>query len=116
MNPQEHYKSEREIQDELTEQYGIITIAGLEFDSGRILREFDEPFFNEVLAESLQWECDICGALYDEDDKESAESCCKEEFLCAECGDEPVENDGDLCDDCQALEDEEFENEESDDD
>lgn len=37
------------------------------------------------------------------------------DYTCAECGDEPVENDGDLCDDCQALEDEEFENEESDD-
>ena len=79
MNAQEHYKTEREIQDELTETYGIITIAGLEFDSGRILREFDEPFFDGVLAESLQWECDVCGTIYDEDDKESAEECCKDE-------------------------------------
>ena len=79
MNAQEHYKTEREIQDQLTEDYGTVTIAGMEFDSGRILREFDEPFFNAAVAESLQWECDVCGELFDEDDKESAEECCEEE-------------------------------------
>lgn len=88
MNAQEHYKTEKEIQDELTEQYGDVTIAGLTFESGRILREFDVPFFDGCIAESLQWECDCCGNLFDEDDKESAEECCKETFECPVCGEE----------------------------
>jgi len=88
MKAQEHYKTEKEIEEELTEQYGVITCGHLQIDAGRLFREFDVPFFDGVLAESLQWECDVCGKIFDEEDKDEAEECCKEYYTCLECGEE----------------------------
>lgn len=117
MNAQEHYKTEKEMEEELTESYGTVTVGHLEIDAGRLFREFDVPFFDGCIAESLQWECEACGKLYDEYDKESAEECCIPE--CDNCGKKVKENDNfgtkrdPLCESCYREQEEEEEEEEN---
>jgi hypothetical protein len=97
MNAQEHYKTENEMVEELTESYGVIKIAHLEIDAGSLLRDYDVPFFDECIAESMRWRCDICWETYEEED--SAEECCKES--CNECGELLDSDSPGLCDGCQ---------------
>lgn len=73
---EEMYKSEEEIEDELTEQYGTISVAYTTVNAGKFLHDYDEPFFNSVLAESLYFECPICEAKFDNED--DAKGCCRD--------------------------------------
>lgn len=79
---QEHYNTENEMRDELTESYGMIQCGHLEIEAGRLFQEFDVPFFDACIAESLKYECPYCEKLYDDED--SANECCAE--WCGNCG------------------------------
>jgi len=48
----------------------------------------------------LQWECDVCGKVFDEDEKDEAEECCKEVYVCLECGTE-YDNEDDAVNCCE---------------
>lgn len=79
MKIEEHYKTEDEMVEELNELYGTVQVAHLQLDAGRVLRDYDGPFFDACIAESLQWECGVCGTLFDKDEKDEAEECCQDD-------------------------------------
>lgn len=113
-NYSEYEPSDQEIEDLLDELYPEpVEACGMEFSQSYILKNLDRVAFDMFGSDSMNWfTCDICGKLHQDDDaEESARECCQR--YCDECGkeldDDPQGNSSDLCDDCQALEDEEFE-------
>ena len=77
MNAQLIELAEDEYEDMLTEIYGTVTVCGMEYDSGRLLREIDPTAFRCGMSdEPERWQCDECDSEFDE--QEEAEECCKE--------------------------------------
>lgn len=97
--------TDSEYEDMLTELYGTVTICGMEFDSGRALKELDRVAFDcgksDYESENQKWECGECSVTFD--NEEDAETCCTPE--CSECGetDKPLHTDG-KCPDCNQPE------------
>ena len=78
VNAQEVEVNEDDYEEELNELYGPVNVCGIEFDSGRILRELDPIAFNCGIADKpTEYSCDECGCKYDTE--EEAEECCKED-------------------------------------
>ena len=70
--------SEDEYEKILNEQYPPIEIFGMEYGSGKVLRDIDETAFEQMFADdedNIRWECRICGEVYDLE--ENAENCCE---------------------------------------
>jgi hypothetical protein len=80
MNIIEIEKSEDEFEEYLTEIYGTVKICGMTFDSGRALREMDHVAFRCAMSdEPLRYACGECNKVYEEDEQDDAEKCCKPE-------------------------------------
>ena len=68
---------DREFADQLTEQYGMVTVCGMEYESGRALQELDPTAFRCAMADEPEvWACE-CGYEYETEDE--ANECCLEE-------------------------------------
>jgi len=76
LDPIEHYNTEDEYEELITEIYGTVTIGNLTFDSGKILRELDETSFNCGISDDMKWECPVCGDVHD--DYDDARDCCQD--------------------------------------
>jgi hypothetical protein len=77
-NYEEVELSEDEYEEMLNELYGTVSICGMEFDSGRVLRELDPTAFRCGMADEPQrWKCLGCGEVYEDEDR--AAECCPTE-------------------------------------
>lgn len=80
MNVLEKEYSDEEYEACLTEIYGTVKICGIAFDSGYALRELDPTAFDCTMFDMPTiYICGECDAEFEEDDKDEAEECCKEE-------------------------------------
>jgi rubredoxin len=84
----EHEISDEQVVELLDEMYSDpVIVCGMPMQQSRILKELDEPAFNEFRNGIEQWECSECGNVYDEEDK--AEECwktCSNTVECDHCG------------------------------
>ena len=100
--------SDSDITDYLDELYPEpVTACGMKFTQSYILKHLDRVAFDMVASNNMQWyQCDVCGEVYKGDDaEEKARECCQN--YRDECGKElDDEFDGELCEDCEAEENE----------
>lgn len=102
-----HYSEYEPSDDEVTalldEMYpNDVIVCGMPMSQSYILRRLDKIAFDEIASNSFPgWICDECDTTHETES--DAKDCCQE--YCSECG-EPVEG-LDLCENCQAIEDEE---------
>jgi len=67
-----------EYEEMLNELYGTVTVCGMEYDAGTVLKEVDPIAFRcGVADEPIKWQCGECDTIFD--DRDGAEECCEEE-------------------------------------
>lgn len=78
MRAKEVEKDEKQFEERLNDIWGTVQICGYTFDQGTALKELDPTAFDCALSdEPIQWECDECGEVFDDED--DADECCKPE-------------------------------------
>jgi len=96
MNVTEVDKDEDQFQYELDEQHELIVVFGQKYGAGYVLRELDPTAFRCALSDRpIQYECGECSRVYEEDEADEAEECCKPE--CNYCGGEHEADDEQDC-------------------
>lgn len=102
--------TDSEIEDYLDDiYYEDVEVCGYSFRQSYILKHMDRTAFNMAGNNIEKFKCGICDTIYFGENE--AMNCCQKE--CSECGaylDDDFE--GELCEDCQAEEDDEGENSE----
>lgn len=78
----EYEMSDRDYEDYLDEIFGDVEVCGYSYSSGRVLHELDPIAFDCGKSELMQWRCDNCGKIYDEES--DADECCPE-YQCENC-------------------------------
>lgn len=85
MNAREKEKDEREFEQQLNETFESVTICGIEFKAGTVLKNCDPIAFRCALSDDpITYICDHCETEHP--DEQEANDCC-EELICGSCGD-----------------------------
>ena len=79
MNAKEIEISEDDYEERLNELFGEVSVCGINFDAGTLLKEIDPIAFRCGQSdEETRWECTECGKEHEEQD-EAEEFCQKDE-------------------------------------
>lgn len=64
----EHYMSEDEYEEFITDLYGQFCVVSSCFDAGRILRELDPIAFDCGISDDMRWHCTEIDEVFDDYD------------------------------------------------
>lgn len=78
MNAKQVEMTEDEFEEYLNDCYEPVSVCGMQYEQGRILRKLDPIAFRCAMSDhdAEEWECEECGKRYS--DEESANECCSE--------------------------------------
>ena len=72
----EHYMSEDEFEEDLTELFGDVCVGHICWGAGHVLRELDPIAFDQGIADGMGYLCTTLNVVYD--DYDDAVEACKE--------------------------------------
>ena len=71
---EEHYMSEDEFEEDLTEIFGDLCVGEICWGAGHVLRELDPIAFDQGIADSMRFLCTTLNEVYDDYD-DAVEAC-----------------------------------------